>query len=68
MQAAKMTAAHLPASARAILVPKLTAAFMEGLHRGCLVAAATALVVAVIVFCYLPTAETTPKSELVLEL
>jgi EmrB/QacA subfamily drug resistance transporter len=67
MQAAKMTAAHLPASAQAILAPKLTAAFMDGFHRGCLVAAAMAVVVAVIVFCYLPTAETTSKSEFALE-
>ena len=37
-----------------MLAPKLTAAFMEGLHRGCIVAAATAIVVAVIVFWYLP--------------
>ena len=62
-----MTAAHLPASAQAILAPKLTAAFMDGFHRGCLVAAAMAVVVAVIVFCYLPTAETTSKSEFALE-
>jgi EmrB/QacA subfamily drug resistance transporter len=67
MQAAKMTAAHLPAAAQASLVPKLTAAFMDGLHRGCLVAAGTAVVVAVIVFCYLPAGQTSSKSELVLE-
>ncbi len=67
MQAAKMTAAHLPAAAQASLVPKLTAAFMDGFHRGCLVAAGTAVVVAVIVFCYLPAGQTSSKSELVLE-
>ncbi len=67
MQAAKMTAAHLPGAARASLVPKLTAAFMDGFHRGCLVAAGTAVVVAVIVFYYLPAGQTSSKSELVLE-
>jgi EmrB/QacA subfamily drug resistance transporter len=67
MQAAKMTAAHLPAAVQASLVPKLTAAFMDGFHRGCLVAAGTAVVVAVIVFCYLPAGQTSSKSELALE-
>ena len=67
MQAAKMVAAHLPASAQAILAPKLTAAFMDGFHRGCLVAAATAVVVAVIVFCYLPAGRSSSKSEMVFE-
>jgi hypothetical protein len=67
MQAAKMTAAHLPGGAQASLVPKLTAAFMDGFHRGCLVAAGTAVVVAVIVFYYLPDGQTSSKSELVLE-
>jgi len=52
MQAAKMTAAHLPSAVQTVLMPKLTAAFMDGFHRGCLVAAGTAVVVAVIVFCY----------------
>jgi hypothetical protein len=67
MEAAKMTAAHLPASAQVILGPKLTAAFMNGFHRGCLVAAATAVVVAVIVFYYLPNVESATNSELVFE-
>jgi hypothetical protein len=67
MQAAKMTAAHLPASAQATLLPRLTAAFMDGFHRGCLVGAATAAVVAIIVFCYLPAAKSTTNSELVFE-
>jgi DHA2 family multidrug resistance protein-like MFS transporter len=65
MQAAKMTAAHLPASAQVTLAPKLTAAFMDGFHRGCLVAAATAVVVAIIVFYYLPAGQSSSKSELV---
>jgi DHA2 family multidrug resistance protein-like MFS transporter len=67
MQAAKMTAAHLPSAVQTVLMPKLTAAFMDGFHRGCLVAAGTAVVVAVIVFCYLPARQTSSKSELVLE-
>jgi hypothetical protein len=67
MEAAKMTATHLPLGVQASLAPKLTAAFMDGFHRGCLVAAATAVVVAVIVFCYLPAGKSSPDSELVLE-
>ncbi len=67
MEAAKMTAAHLPASVRATLAPKLTAAFMDGFHRGCLVAAGTAVVVAVVVFCYLPARNSVTDVELVLE-
>jgi hypothetical protein len=47
------------------LAPKLTAAFMDGFHRGCLVAAATAVVVAIIVFYYLPAGQSSSKSELV---
>jgi DHA2 family multidrug resistance protein-like MFS transporter len=67
MEAAKMTAMHLPASAQTVLAPQLTAAFMNGFHRGCLVAAATAAVVAVIVFWYLPDGRTSSESELVFE-
>jgi hypothetical protein len=67
MEAAKMTAAHLSASAQATLAPKLTAAFMNGFHRGCLVAAGTAAVVAVVVFCYLPARNSVTESELVFE-
>jgi hypothetical protein len=50
-----------------VLAPKLTAAFMDGFHRGCLVAAATAMVVAVIVFWYLPDRQSTPNEEFVFE-
>jgi EmrB/QacA subfamily drug resistance transporter len=67
MEAAKMTAAHLPAAAQAVLAPQITAAFMNGFHRGCLVGALTAVVVAVVVFCYLPAAQSTSNSELVFE-
>ncbi len=67
MEAAKMTAAHLPLSAQASLAPRLTVAFMSGFHRGCLVAAVIAVVVALIVFYYLPAGESSPKSEFVFE-
>jgi hypothetical protein len=67
MQAAKMIEAHLPAAARASVDPQLTAAFMNGFHRGCLVAAAIAVVVAFVVFHYLPNTPTTSKSEMVFE-
>jgi hypothetical protein len=67
MQAAKMTSAHLPAAAQRLLAPRITAAFMDGFHRGCLVAAATAVVVAIVVFCYLPAADLAPEPELVFE-
>jgi hypothetical protein len=40
---------------------------MNGFHRGCLVAAGTAVVVAVVVFCYLPSRESVSESELVFE-
>jgi hypothetical protein len=67
MQAAKMMLANLPASVQATVAPKVTDAFMIGLHRGCLVAAGTAVVVAMIVFCYLPAAKVSPEPELVFE-
>ncbi len=54
MQAAKATVARLPQSVHTTLNERVTAAFMTGLHRGCLVAAATAFVVAIVVFIYLP--------------
>jgi hypothetical protein len=46
---------------------KVTNAFMEGLHRGCLVAAATALAVAFIVFFHLPAGRPQPVAEVVFE-
>jgi hypothetical protein len=67
MEAAKMTAAHLSAAAQVTVAPQLTSAFMNGFHRGCLVAAGTAVVVAVVVFCYLPSRESVSESELVFE-
>jgi DHA2 family multidrug resistance protein-like MFS transporter len=67
MQAAKMVAAHLSATVRPSLMPRLTAAFMDGFHRGCLVAAVTAAVVAVVVYCYLPAERPSLEPELVYE-
>ncbi len=67
MQAAQATVAQLPAALRPALDRKVTNAFMEGLHRGCLVAAATALAVAFIVFFHLPAGRPQPVAELVLE-
>lgn len=67
MEAAKLTASHLSGAAQAALAPKLTAAFMDGFHRGCLVAATTAIVVSVIVFCYLPAHQSAPNEEYVFE-
>jgi hypothetical protein len=67
MQAAKLTAAHLPAAAQVQLAPRITAAFMDGFHRGCLVAAATSVVVAIVVFCYLPATQMASEPELAFE-
>jgi hypothetical protein len=46
---------------------KVTAAFMDGLHRACLVGGGIAVVVAIVVFRYLPTGRAPSDSELVLE-
>jgi EmrB/QacA subfamily drug resistance transporter len=67
MQAAKMTIKHLPVSVQLRVAPKVTAAFMDGFHRGCLVAAGMAVVVAVVVFCYLPSRFSATDSQLVFE-
>ncbi len=48
-RAAQATVEHLPAPLRPYLDQQVTSAFMEGLHRGCLVAAGLALVAAVLV-------------------
>ena len=62
-----MTVNQLPASVQMTVGPKITAAFMDGFHRGSMVAAGTAAVVAVVVFCYLPSRDSTEESELVYE-
>jgi len=55
-QAAQATVAHFPVSLRSTLDAQVTNAFMEGLHRGCLVASVAAAVAAVSVFTRLPSA------------
>jgi len=53
-QAARATVAHFPLSLQPGLQAHVTSAFMAGLHRGCLVAAAVALVVAILASTRLP--------------
>jgi hypothetical protein len=54
MAAAQATVAHLPSGVRVVSSQSLVNAFMEGFHRGCLVAALVAAAVAVAVFKFLP--------------
>ncbi|KJF17445.1 MFS transporter [Acidithrix ferrooxidans] len=54
MQAAQATVAHLPAAVQVSARLDVTNAFMTGLHRGCLVAALTATVAAIVIFRFLP--------------
>lgn len=67
MHAAQTTVASLPDIFRSNLERKITNAFMDGLHLGCLIAAVTAIVVAAIVFFYLPAGRPVPIGELVLD-
>jgi len=55
LAAAQATVAHLPLTVRALSEKGLTNAFMEGFHRGCLVASIVTAVVAFTVFRYLPS-------------
>jgi predicted MFS family arabinose efflux permease len=55
-QAAQATVSHFPASVQGALNAQVTSAFMQGLHRGCFVAAGAALLVAVLVLAHLPQA------------
>ncbi len=48
--------AHFPSALQPSLDAKVTDAFMQGLHRGCLVAALAAILVAVAALTYLPKA------------
>ena len=66
MHAAQAAVAGLPVAFRSSLQAKITSAFMDGLHRGCLVAAATACAVAVVVFFYLPAGRPGTSTELIL--
>ena len=60
MQAALHVVDALPAAAAPSVRHEVTQAFMAGFHRGCVVAAATSIVVAVIAFFYLPRQSATP--------
>jgi hypothetical protein len=55
MAAAQATVARLPSSLRTVSSRGLTQAFMEGFHRGCLVACCVAALVSLIVFKFLPS-------------
>lgn len=52
--AAQATVAHFPAALRPALDAEVTGAFMSGLHHGCAVAGAVALVAALVVFARTP--------------
>lgn len=54
LASAQATVAHLPVHLRALSDRGLTNAFIEGFHRGCLVAAVVITAVALIVFRFLP--------------
>ncbi|MHB8379586.1 MAG: MFS transporter [Acidimicrobiales bacterium] len=65
-QAAQATVARLAAPLRPTLDAQVTNAFMEGLHRGCLVASGAALVAAIVVLLRPPKAfRAIPPSEMV---
>ena len=55
--AAQLVVAHFPASLRPAVTTQVTNAFMDGLHRGCLVAGGVSFVAAVIVLTRLPKGE-----------
>jgi EmrB/QacA subfamily drug resistance transporter len=53
--AAQITVSHFPKALRPALDARVTSSFMQGLHRGCFVAAVAAVIAAVFVFTYLPS-------------
>jgi hypothetical protein len=55
MAAAQSTIQHLPTNMQSIARQGVTNAFMEGFHRGCLVAAILSAVVGLLVFRFLPS-------------
>jgi hypothetical protein len=57
--------AHFPAALRLALNTQVTNAFMEGLHRGCFVAAGAAFVAAIFVLTQLPRAIPVKSDEIV---
>ena len=56
MQAALKVAANAPMVQRVVLRERVVSGFMDGLHRGCVVAGAGSLAIALIVFLALPRA------------
>jgi len=52
--AAQLVVAHFPAALRPAVAAHVTDAFMDGLHRGCLVAGGVSFVAALVVFARLP--------------
>jgi DHA2 family multidrug resistance protein-like MFS transporter len=52
--AAQLVVAHFPAALRPTIGAQVTDAFMDGLHRGCLVAGGVSFVAALVVFARLP--------------
>jgi EmrB/QacA subfamily drug resistance transporter len=54
-RAAQVTVSHFPMALRPGLNADVTNAFMQGLHRGCFVAGAAAVIAAVLVISYLPS-------------
>jgi MFS transporter, DHA2 family, multidrug resistance protein len=54
-RAAQLTVSHFPAALRPALDVSVTDSFMQGLHRGCFVAAGAAIIAAVFVFTSLPS-------------
>ena len=58
MQAAQAAVDRLPPGLHATLDARVVTAFMNGFHRGCLVAAGTALAIAAVVYIYLPAGRT----------
>src|SRR5208282_3662912 len=59
--AAQLTVAHFPLALQPGLNAQVTDAFMDGLHRGCLVGAAVAVVAAVLVLTRLPLTPSTQE-------
>ncbi|HEY1763160.1 MAG TPA: MFS transporter [Acidimicrobiales bacterium] len=61
--AAQATIAHFPAALRPALNNDVTSAFMSGLHHGCLVAGAVALIAAVLVLRRMPSGLTAENDQ-----
>ena len=57
--AAQLTVAHFPRALQPPLNAQVTDAFMDGLHRGCLVGAGVAVLASILVFTRMPQLRTT---------